>query len=329
VLVLFPAAPCSVVLVRLPVASRSKLVQYGAGPPSAVAVGAGPQSAEAGVQASCTRPRRPIAAAAASSDRGQLWQGAGEGREGRGVDRSIRSVEDVLRLLDGWFTPEADRWTTSGGASWWDEFYADRSKQVPFFVAKPDENLVSYVERGLVVPGRALDVGCGAGRNAIYLAAAGFDVDAVDISPAAVAWAQERAREAGASVRFRCGDVFALGDAPGGAYDVVYDSGCFHHLPPHRRVSYLGLLGRALAPAGSFALTCFAAGAMGCELSDAEVYREGRLYGGLAYTPESLRSIFSGLTEVEMRRMHDEPTDSGCFGEDFLWTALFRRDTRP
>jgi hypothetical protein len=28
------------------------------------------------------------------------------------VDRSIRSVEDVLRLLDGWFSPEADRWTT-------------------------------------------------------------------------------------------------------------------------------------------------------------------------------------------------------------------------
>jgi SAM-dependent methyltransferase len=243
------------------------------------------------------------------------------------VERSIRSLDDVLRLLDGWFPAEADRWTTSDGASWWNQFYEDRSRQVPFFVAKPDENLMSYVERGLVRPGRALDVGCGPGRNAIYLASQGFDVDAVDLSPAAITWAEDRAREAGASVRFHCGDAFSLvGEALAGPYDLVYDSGCFHHLPPHRRVSYLDLLDRALTPAGFFALTCFAAGAMGSELSDADLYREGSLKGGLAYTEESLRWIFSDLGEVELRRMHDEPGDSACFGEDFLWTALFRRD---
>jgi SAM-dependent methyltransferase len=242
------------------------------------------------------------------------------------MDRNIRSVEDVLRLLDGWFSPEADRWTSSGGASWWDGFYADRSRQVPFFVAKPDENLGSYVERGLVGPGRALDVGCGPGRNAIYLASAGFEVDAVDLSASAVGWARERADAAGASVRFRCVDVFAAGDTVSGPYDLIYDSGCFHHLPPHRRVSYLGLLDRALAPGGSFGLTCFAAAAMGCELSDADLYREGRLHGGLAYTADSLHAIFADLRTVELRRMHDEPADSAFFGANFLWTALFRRD---
>lgn len=64
---------------------------------------------------------------------------------------------------------------------------------------------------------------------------------------------------------------------------------------------------------------------MGSELSDAELYRRGRLDGGLAYAPESLRWIFSDLTEVELRRMRDEPAESPCFGEPFLWTALFRR----
>lgn len=237
-------------------------------------------------------------------------------------------MADVLRLLDGFFAPEADRWTETGGAGWWDEFYADRSKPVPFFVAKPDENLVSYVERGLIRPGRALDVGCGPGRNAIYLASVGFDVDAVDLSPAAVGWAEDRARQASVRVRLRCGDVFA-GDGPvSGPYDLVYDSGCFHHLPPHRRVSYLELLDRALRAGGFFALTCFAAGAMGCELPDAEVYRTGRLHGGLAYTAESLRSIFAPLTAVELRRMHAEPAASTRFGEAFLWTALFHRDPR-
>ncbi|MEU8682571.1 class I SAM-dependent methyltransferase [Streptomyces sp. NPDC048611] len=244
------------------------------------------------------------------------------------MDRHIRTVEDVLRLLDGLFAPEDDRWTGEA-ASWWDGFYADRGRPVPFFVAKPDENLVSYLARGLITPGRALDLGCGPGRNALHLASLGFEVDAVDLSPAAVAWAGERAREAGAEIRFRCGDAFAPDTALDGPYDLVHDSGCFHHLPPHRRISYLALLDRVLAPGGHLALTCFAAGAMGSELPDRDFYRRSGLHGGLAYTPESLRRIFSGLTQIELRRMHDEPPESPSFGEPFLWTALFRRPVRP
>ena len=241
------------------------------------------------------------------------------------MDRDIRTVEDVLRLLDGLFAPEADRWT-DGGAGWWDGFYADRSRPVPFFAAKPDESLVTYLERGLIARGRALDLGCGPGRNALHLAALGFEVDAVDLSDAAVDWAEERARAAGAHIRFHRGDAFALAAGElAGPYDLIHDSGCFHHLPPHRRISYLALLDRALAPGGHFSLTCFAAGAMGSELPDAAFYRESRLHGGLAYTPESLRRIFGDLTEVELRRMRNEPPDSPYFGEDFLWAALFRR----
>ncbi|MFF4563850.1 class I SAM-dependent methyltransferase [Streptomyces sp. NPDC001435] len=245
------------------------------------------------------------------------------------MDRDIRTVEDVLRLLDGLFASGADRWTARA-ASWWDDFYADRSKPVPFFATKPDENLVSYLDRGLIRPARALDLGCGPGRNALHLASLGFAVDAVDLSPAAIAWARDRAHETGADVHFHCGDAFAsTGAALDGPYDLIYDSGCFHHLPPHRRISYLALLDRLLAPGGLFALTCFAAGAMGSELSDTELYHRSSLQGGLAYTPESLRWIFSDLTAVELRRMRDEPSDSPRFGEPFLWTALFRRDAQP
>lgn len=274
------------------------------------------------------------------------------------MDRDIRTVEDVLKLLDGLFAPEADRWT-AGGASWWDGFYGDRDRPVPFFAAKPDETLVSYLDRGLITPGRALDLGCGPGRNALHLARAGFTVDAVDLSPQAIGWAGERVREAGEDrVRFHCGDAFALtgttaataldatpldstaldstassGEGPAaplsGPYDLVYDSGCFHHLPPHRRISYLALIARTLAPGGHFALSCFAAGAMGSELADADFYRGSGLQGGLAYTPQSLRRIFAGLTEVELRRMRDEPPQSASFGEPFLWSALFRRPAAP
>ncbi|WP_405715449.1 MULTISPECIES: class I SAM-dependent methyltransferase [unclassified Streptomyces] len=245
------------------------------------------------------------------------------------MDRNIRTTDDVLRLMDGLFARDADRWTADAGA-WWDGFYADRERPVPFFVAKPDENLASYVDRGLIAPGRVLELGCGPGRNAVHLASLGFEVDAVDLSPSALAWAQDRAREAGADIRFHHGDVFELTRTEPtltGPYDLVYDSGCFHHLPPHRRVSYLALLDRVLAPGGRFALTCFASGegGMGSELPDEAFYGRGGLQGGLAYTPRSLRRIFSDLTEIELRRMRDEPSGSPLFGEPFLWTALFRR----
>ncbi|MGW0085647.1 class I SAM-dependent methyltransferase [Streptomyces sp. NPDC003393] len=246
------------------------------------------------------------------------------------MDRTVRTVEDVLALLDGLFTsdPEAGGLATGDGKDFWDRFYADRSRPVPFFVPKPDENLAAYLDQGLIAPGRALDLGCGPGRNALHLAARGFEVDAVDLSPVAVAWGEDRAREAGVDVRFLCGDAFALPAAElSGPYDLVVDSGCFHHLPPHRRVSYLALLDRVLAPGGHLALTAFAAGegGMGSELTDADLYRAGELRGGLAYAPASLRWIFSDLEEVELRRMRKEPAESELFGEAFLWTALFRR----
>ncbi|WP_330329032.1 class I SAM-dependent methyltransferase [Streptomyces sp. NBC_00536] len=244
------------------------------------------------------------------------------------MDRHIRTIDDVLQLMDGLFAPESDRWTADAG-DWWDGFYADRTKSVPFFVAKPDEHLASALDRGLIAPGRALELGCGPGRNALHLASLGFEVDAVDLSPAALAWAGERAAEAGLDVRFHHGDNFdpVAAAAWSGPYDLILDSGCFHHLPPHRRISYLALLERSLAPGGHFSLTCFAAGeaGMGSELPDADFYREARLHGGLAYTAESLRAVFADLTEVELRRMNDEPPESPRFGEPFLWAGLFRK----
>ena len=226
------------------------------------------------------------------------------------MHRHIRTVDDVLALLDGFLPAQP--------GDWWDRFYEDRDREVPFFVAKPDENLAGYLDRGLIKPGRALDVGCGPGRNAIFLARNGFQVEAVDLSATAVAWAEERAE--GLDIRFRHGDAFATE----GSYDLVYDSGCFHHLPPHRRVSYLALLDRALKPGGHFALTCFTADE-GTAAPDAELYRQASLFGGVGYEPDDLRWTFQDLTEVELRRMTDQPADSATFGKSFLWTALFLR----
>lgn len=65
---------------------------------------------------------------------------------------------------------------------------------------QPSEMLQEWIAR--IPPGRALDVACGAGRNALYLASHGFDVDAVDISGDALLRARESARQRGLHINF-------------------------------------------------------------------------------------------------------------------------------
>lgn len=240
--------------------------------------------------------------------------------------RTVRTVEDALRLLDELFDATADRWSEAAGAAWWDAFYADRSRSVPFFTDAPDENLVALLD-AIPPVRRALDLGCGAGRNAFFLAERGATVDAVDLSPSAIAWAHERSIHHEAPTRFVQGDAFgpATGPMLAGPYELVYDSGCLHHLPPHRRIAYLDLLDRVLAPGGHLALVCFAAGKMGTTALDVDLYLRGGLEGGLAFTPDDLRWIFSDLELVEIRPMRKCAPESGRFGTDVMLTALFRR----
>jgi SAM-dependent methyltransferase len=249
-----------------------------------------------------------------------------------GTGRSVHTVADVLALMDLLFAERADRWTDRGGADFWDRFYADRDRPVPFFRWAPDESLVAWAAAGRLPLGpgtRVLELGCGPGRNAIWLAQQGCTVDALDLSATAVAWGRERAAEAGVDVRFARVDIFAW-RPPAEPYDLVYDSGCFHHLPPHRRVSYRALLEQTVRPGGRFGIACLAAGdgdddRGGTTADDVDLYRQGGLGGGLAYAADDLRRAFGWLAEVELRRMRPAGDDGAAFGEDFLWAGLFRR----
>lgn len=88
-------------------------------------------------------------------------------------------------------------------------------------------------------PGRALDLGCGTGTDALYLASQGWDTVGVDFAPEAVATARVRAAAAGNAADFIVGDVTRLAQAGvDGSFDLVIDIGCYHGLPASRRDSY-------------------------------------------------------------------------------------------
>jgi tellurite methyltransferase len=79
----------------------------------------------------------------------------------------------------------------------------------------------------LLPRGRALDVAMGSGRNAIYLAKMGFDVEGMDISAEAIEEAQTHARKEGVSIRVRLEDLEKLPHLDKEAYDLVI---CFNYL---------------------------------------------------------------------------------------------------
>lgn len=145
---------------------------------------------------------------------------------------------------------------------------------------------------------------------------------AIDFSAEAIEWAKERTKAVGTAVNLQCCSIFDAKVAEG-AYDLVYDSGCFHHLPPHRRRDYTELVDRVLKPGGRYGLVCFRP-EDGGGLTDREVYEQWSLGGGLGYSEGRLRALWDeGSFSVQvLRQMTDGGTGGSSFGEDFLWTLL-------
>ncbi len=95
------------------------------------------------------------------------------------------------------------------------------------------QELVSLVESGQIKPCRTIDLGCGTGENAIYLAQRGFDVTGVDYAEAAIDKARVRAKDSGVQVNFIVDDLTNLQHV-GGLFDFLVDYGTLDDLVPMR-----------------------------------------------------------------------------------------------
>ncbi len=114
----------------------------------------------------------------------------------------------------------------------------------------PSPELIALVAAGLIPPsGRVLDVGCGGGREAIFLAQCGFQVMGLDISRAALAIARKRAREARVHVDWRRGDVLAL-QVDDASIDFINDRGLFHLIDDADRPKYAAEVSRVCRRGG-------------------------------------------------------------------------------
>ncbi|GIH50253.1 Methyltransferase domain-containing protein [Microbispora rosea] len=168
-----------------------------------------------------------------------------------GTDTRLDEEEAVRRALENYYRAGKPPWDTG--------------------VTPPE--LVALIEghepgngagNGALPPGRALELGCGTGTNAIYLARHGWEVVAVDLVDRAIEQARERAATAGAAVRLLQGDATRLDelDAPG-PYDLFFDLSCYCGIPPHRRDAYAAGLTRRAAPGARLLMFGYGPGTLG------------------------------------------------------------------
>jgi SAM-dependent methyltransferase len=181
--------------------------------------------------------------------------------------------------------------------------------------ARPE--LVTLVEGGVLTPhqlapGRAVDLGCGTGSTAIYLAQHGFEATGIDFSAIALRTARKRAATLGMDrrVRFVEGDLTASA-IPGvdGLFDLVVDYGTLDDLDPAGRWAMATLISKLARPGALFLFWCF--WARRSELPRVSLTGPSRMTPVVEPGEETV--LFGDHFSIERLPTPDPSTQTACF----------------
>lgn len=148
----------------------------------------------------------------------------------------------------------------------------------PWEIGRAQPAFVALEESGEIA-GDVLDVGCGTGENALFLASRGHEVWGVDSAPGAIEIARRKARDRGLSATFLVQDALHLQEL-GRTFETVIDSGLFHALADAERPRFVRGVAEVLRPGGTYFMLAFS-----------ELEPGG--YGPRRITKEEIRAAFS------------------------------------
>lgn len=171
-------------------------------------------------------------------------------------------------------------------------------EEIPWNIENPPKDLVELVESGKLKPSKTIDLGCGAGNYAIYLASKGFDVTGVDISSKAIEIAKENARKKGLKCNFVVADVLGDLDEIEETFDFAYDWELLHHIFPKKREKYVKNVYGLLNPMGKYLCVCFSE--KDPQFGGSGKYRKTPL-GTILYfsSEEELRDLFNPYFNIK------------------------------
>ncbi len=133
----------------------------------------------------------------------------------------------------------------------WDERYA--TGNAPWDSGHPSLELHRILQEKWFPPSRMLELGCGTGTNALFLAQQGFEVTAVDVAALAIEKARAKAAAKGMNIAFVHADILALPEV-GAPFPFVFDRGVYHHLRQVDLPRFLATLTK-VTQAGGYYLT--------------------------------------------------------------------------
>jgi SAM-dependent methyltransferase len=168
----------------------------------------------------------------------------------------------------------------------WEDAYKARP---PWDIGRPQPAFVELVRAGELNMGGVLDVGCGTGENALYLAEEGFAVVGVDLATRAIDEAKAKATERKLKVDFRLSNALSL-DFESRYFDNAIDSGLFHTFSDNERLVFAHEIARVLTTNGRYFMLCF---------SDKEPTNWG---GPRRITRAEIEATFSPLFKVNYIR---------------------------
>ena len=193
-------------------------------------------------------------------------------------------------------------------AAHWNRRYDEQN--TPWDSGRRSQELQNVLAETGIAPCRALELGCGTGTNAIFLAQQGFEVSAIDCSELALATAKSKASEAGVAVEWLSDSVLNW-QPPGEPYEFVFDRGCYHCARRDDLRAYLTTLERITAAGSRYlALTGNA--------------NEQREHGPPGLHESQIREELGELFNVEqIREFHFE--DPGGVRGPLGWSCLLVR----
>jgi SAM-dependent methyltransferase len=196
----------------------------------------------------------------------------------------------------------------------WDERYQGDQEVRPWDTGIVEPELKRCITEDLrdVKLKRALEIGCGTGTNAIWLAEQGLDVVGTEISPTAIKVANEKLAGKIMSVRFVENDIVTNSPVPAATVDFVFDRGVFHVMSPDQKRAFVKHVAEALVPGGWW--LCMAGSADETKPDDK---------GPPRLSATSFIASVEGAFEVySIQRSHFELPDGSSYA---AWRALFKR----
>lgn len=125
----------------------------------------------------------------------------------------------------------------------------------PWDIPGPQQPFVELEKAGKI-GSSVLDLGCGTGENALFLASKGHEVWGIDFVATAIDRAKAKARQRNLNVHFEVGDALSL-DRGSRTFDTVTDCGLFHTFSDEDRPRYVSSLANVVRPGGHVFILCF------------------------------------------------------------------------